>query len=391
MSAVTPDNTALTIQEGYRVIALEPATTSAALRLGLVWKENPDPLGGLLISLGETADASIYLGCVTDAAGQVGEWLEIWVQNLENLEKRFPAHFPLFCNQVLDRQWMERAERWSAAAPESFIITGWEREHPLPLFLNFSLDSTVHPRETTGEPWRLATDDAALQAAGLPPFSTSLARYLTAGGPNPRFIPMTEGAPENAQTADLKTALRNLIPLNPAGGLLMVRTLASLELADWFHILSGGTWRGIEHGKKPFRLSGVYRTLQNEDAMRQGAGHFLLAGQGRAGRMLETFHLKLQTLRASLALVRDWVAREQRPFLNLRAESFRVRLGETDTRLPFLWNSETTLAVPGEAIALPVETTDARFFAPPKTGHIGLSAQRPARRCAERVSSACAR
>jgi len=348
--------------------ALEPAAPSAALRLGLVCKENPDPIGGLLISLGETGDASIYLGCVTDAAGRVREWLEVWVQNLENLEKRFPAHVPIFCNQLLDRQWMERAERWTSAAPEFFVVTGWERQHPLPLFLNFSLDSTVHPRDSTEEPWRLATDDAALEAAGLPPYSTSLTRYLTAGGPNPRFIPVTAGAPENAQTVDLKAALRNLIPLNPAGGLLMVRTLAALELGEWLHILSGGAWRGIEHGKKPFRLRGVYRTLQNEDAMRQGAGHFLLAPQGRPGRMLETFHLKLQTLRASLALVRDWVAREQRPFMNLRADSFRVRLGETDTRLPFLWNSETTLAIPGEAIALPVETTDVRFFAPPNLG-----------------------
>ena len=73
--------------------------------------------------------------------------------------------------------------------------------------------------------------------------------------------------------------------------------------------------------------------------------------------MLETFHLKLQTICATLALVRDWVAREQLPFLNLRSESFRVRLGETDAQLPFLWNSSTTLAFTGEAIALPVETT----------------------------------
>jgi len=30
--------------------------------------------------------------------------------------------------------------------------------------------------------------------------------------------------------------------------------------------------------------------------------------------MLETFHLKLQTLRAAMALVRDWVARNNFPF-----------------------------------------------------------------------------
>ncbi|HSH93604.1 MAG TPA: hypothetical protein VK968_05630, partial [Roseimicrobium sp.] len=381
MNAVSPDTTSLTIQEGYRVVALEPAATSAALRLGLVWKENPDPIGGMLISLGETADASIYLGCVTDAAGQIREWLEVWVQNLENLEKRFPSHIPIFSNQVLDQQWADRAERWRAADPESFIVTGWEREHPLPLYLSFSLNAntTVHPGDTPGEPWRLATDDAALAAAGLPPFSASLVRYLTTGGATPRFIPLTNGAPENEHTTDAKSALRNLVPVNPAGGLLMVRRLAALELGEWMHILSGGAWRGIEHGRKPFRLRGIYRTLQNEDAIRQGSGHFLLAPQGRPGRMLEAFHLKLQTLRAALVLVRDWVAREQRPFLNLRAESFRVQLGETDGQLPYLWNSETTLAIPGEAIALPVESTELRCFAPPNTGDASIYQPRASR------------
>ena len=376
MYAVTPNAMPLAIQEGYRVIALEPDAAASSLRLCFLLKDSPDPVGGLLVSLGETADASIYLGCVTDAAGQVREWVEIWMQNLENLERRFPAHVPIFCNELLDRQWTERAERWRTAHPESFVVTGWESQHPLPLFLNLSLDATLQPRDAqTGEPWRLATDDAALQAAGLPPFSTSLVRYLTAGGATPRFVPVTPGAPESPQTTDLKTALGNLIPLNPGGGLLMVRSFASLALADWFSVLSGAAWRGIEHGKKPFRLHGVYRTLQNADAMRQGSGHFLLASQGRAGRLLETFHLKLLTLRSAVNLAREWVAREQLPFLNLRAESFRVRLGETDTQLPFLWNSVTTLALPGEAVALPVETTDARYFAPPETG--GASVYRP--------------
>jgi hypothetical protein len=369
MSAVTPNAMPLTIQEGYRAIVLEPNDAASTLRLCLVLKDSPDPAGGLLVSLGETADASVYLGCITDAVGQVREWVEIWMQNLENLEKRFPAHVPIFCNALLDRQWTERAERWRAATPEAFLATGWEHQHPLPLFLNLSLESAVHPHDSlTSEPWRLATDDEALKSAGLPPYSTSLVRYLTSGGAAPRFIPISQGAPQNAQTTDVKSALGNLIPVNPSGGMLMVRTLAALELADWLNILSGGAWRGLEHGRKPFRLNGVYRTLQNEDAMRQGAGHFLLAAQGRAGRLLETFHLKLQTLRSMFALAREWVAREQLPFLNLRAESFRVRLGETDTQLPFLWNSVTTLAFPGEAVALPVETTEARYFAPPETG-----------------------
>src|SRR3954467_13759501 len=127
MHAVTQTATPLTIQEGYRMVALEPDSTAAALQLCLVLKTSPDPIGGPLVSLGETADASIFLGCVTDVAGQVHEWVEVWMQNLENLETRFPAQAPNFCNALLDQQWAQRAERWYATTPESFIVTGREK------------------------------------------------------------------------------------------------------------------------------------------------------------------------------------------------------------------------------------------------------------------------
>ena len=45
-----------------------------------------------------------------------------------------------------------------------------------------------------------------------------LGRYLTAGGETPRFVPISKGAPESAQTTDQKSALGNLIPINPSGG-----------------------------------------------------------------------------------------------------------------------------------------------------------------------------
>ena len=67
------------------------------------------------------------------------------MQNLDNLEQRFPAHVSIFCNELMDRQWVQRAERWWAATPDSFIITGWEQQHPLPLFLTALLLITSVP------------------------------------------------------------------------------------------------------------------------------------------------------------------------------------------------------------------------------------------------------
>src|SRR5687768_11805093 len=56
MHAVTQDAPAPAIQAGYRAIAVEPEAGASALRLCLVLKDSPDPVGGLLITLGDVAD-----------------------------------------------------------------------------------------------------------------------------------------------------------------------------------------------------------------------------------------------------------------------------------------------------------------------------------------------
>jgi hypothetical protein len=58
------------------------------------------------------------------------------------------------------------------------------------------------------------------------------------------------------------------------------------------------------------------------------------------------------------------VQQQQLPFLNLSAESFRVKLNSTGAGLPFLWTAQTFLARPSQAFALPVETSDFRYFIP---------------------------
>src|SRR4029434_1647534 len=50
----------------------------------------------------------------------------------------------------------------------------------------------------------------------------------------------------------------------------------------------------------------------------------------------------------------------------------QVSLGDSDPALPFLWNFRTLLAFPGEAVALAIEDTDARYFVPARFGEASI-------------------
>ena len=372
-SAVNPD--AGSLDAGYRVLPLPAELSSASLRIGLVVRDAPDAIGGPFVLLRDLADASIYLGAVTDAAGRVREWLEIWAQNIDRISSSFPAYRQFASNQALDERWRQRAEELRNLEPAAFISTGWESTSPAPIFYDAKRRELLSPTDAaSGAAWALCCDDAVLAAKGLPAYAVSLSRYLHRPGADTPFVPVTSDAPENDATQSLATAFPRLLPFHP-GARLLVRTFAPIGYEDWVDVLSGAPWPGLEHGREALKLGGGYRTLQDATTMQFGGGHLFLGNRGLAGRLAETFHLKLHALTAAFRLVRAAVQGSRLPLLNLSSASFRVRLAETDAALPFLWNFQTTLAVPGEAIALPVETTSARYFIPAKYG--GTSVYRP--------------
>ena len=76
----------------YRAVPLYRRDKTAPLRLCVVVQDNAEAVGGPFILLRDLADASVYLGCIIDAGLTVREWIEIWVQNLENFSASFPAY-----------------------------------------------------------------------------------------------------------------------------------------------------------------------------------------------------------------------------------------------------------------------------------------------------------
>jgi hypothetical protein len=335
------------------------------IRLCVLARETADAAAGHLVLLRDLPDAMVYLGCLTDAAGNHRDWIEIWVQNMDGLESSLPAMREAFSNHNLDARWAAVTRSFPTTAPGNLIETGWETKHPLPSFLDLARLGPVHPGPPENR-WELCRDDAALEAAGLPAYSTSLFRYLYQPSVKESgFIPVVAGAPTNAATRPLGDALQTApgsVPINPQGGLLMVRQYSPLSYEDYVDLLGGKAWKGLEHGKGTLNFEGVYRSLGDWTHLQQSGAHLFLGTKGLAGRFVESFHLKLQLFFEALGSVRALVEKQQLPFLNLSADSFRVGLKEVGARLPFLWTARCELVKPSEAFALPVETSDLRYF-----------------------------
>src|SRR6266850_2580192 len=164
------------------------------------------------------------------------------------------------------------------------------------VYLGCLSDAGGHPRGWV-EIWVQNADGLE---AGLPAYGTSLFRYLyRPAAKDGIFVPVTTGAPTNPATRPLAEALKDSaahIPLNPQGGLLMAQSFSPLGYEDYVDLLGGKAWKGIEHGKRLINFNGVYRRLDDWSQMQQSGSHLFLGGQGRAGRFVEAFHLKLQLL-----------------------------------------------------------------------------------------------
>lgn len=361
------------LPKGCRATPLNPDDRGSPLRAALVVQNDPATGSGPFIRLRDMTCGTVFLGCIEDAGGRVLRWLEVWVQHAENLDVTRQGYKEALCNHLLDERWKGIAHDFAKLDPEAFIQTGWEEVAPRPLFFDRESGDLFHPgNDESGANWELCTDDARLVAEGLPPYSTTLVRYLVASeGERDRFVPISAGAPDTERTTTLSEILTGAVPFNP-GGLMMLRILAPLGLEEWLDILSGSPWDGIPGGRRPVALGGVYGTLSDAGEMRHGLGHLLLGARGLGGRLLEAYHLKMQSIASAFRLVKKAVETVQLPMLNIRAESFNVRLRSLDSGLPILWAGQTTLAVPGDAVALPVETTEARYFVPSDFGETSI-------------------
>jgi hypothetical protein len=374
--------------KGYRGMPLRAEDRDAPIAICLLVRTDPSGSPPVIL-LRETMDASIYLGCIVDRAAHPKAWIEIWVQNLDRVAFSFRAQLEALTNSILDRRWIDRVAMFRTLKRGAIIETGAEFKHPPPAFIDGKEGTIVNPVEPeTCRPYVICADEKALELAGLPSYASSLHRYLWTGpeAEKPAFVAVTSGAPLPPGVKPATDLFKGLYPVNAGGGLLMVRPLAPLGLTEFADILAGKTWSGFQSGKEAVRLGGAYAKLEDPEEIFCRGGHLFSGRAGKAGRLLEVFHLKLNLILQALEETRGAIRFQQLPFLMLGAESFRVQLFEIGTGLPLFWSAQVDLAESNCALALSVGDSDARYFIPPELP--GASIYRPqTRSLAERGSA----
>ena len=352
---------------GYRLVSLRAEDRDAPLAISLFVRADGSSGASPFILLRETMDSSIYLGCIVDRAGHPKASVEIWVQNVDRVASSFQARLEQLTNALLDRRWSERAAMFRMLKRGTIIETGTEFSHPPPSLVDDNEGALVHPVEpVTGRPFILCEDEKALELAGLPSYASSLHRYLWNGAEveEPVFLAVTSDAPLPAGVRTATEQFKGYYLFNPGGGFLLVRPLAPLALVEFADLLSGKLWPGIISGKETIHLSSPYSELADAEAILYRGTHLFSGRAGRAGRLLETFHLKLNLVLQTLEETRAAIRFQQLPFLVLGADSFRVQLFELGTGLPLFWSGKVDLAESSCAIALSVGGDAARYFIP---------------------------
>src|SRR5258706_5853788 len=356
------------IPDGYGVIGVSAEQKASPLKIGVIVKKQADPVAGHLVMLRDLLDAQVYLGCVSDASGRVQQWVEIWVQSTNGLAGSLPASRETLSNAVLDDRWQRLFRAFERLDPATIIRGGWETAHPRPVFMDVAKSEPMHPE------WILCEDDGALSKKGLPPYSTSIHRYLGKKDGGDVFVPVSSEAPTNDNTkpmTEITGGKKELVAFNAGGGLMLVRMYSPLTYEAFVDFVGGGISEGIAHGKSALHLRNDAPTGNGEGSLTSDGGLYL-GKHGKSGRLLETLHLKMRALADAVDTLRTIVKEHQRPLLSVSSDSFQARLAEGGSGLPTLWTAKIALVDPGDAVELPIEGSDARYFVPGRAAQASI-------------------
>ncbi len=336
------------------------------MRLCLVIRVKSDPISGWFLPLRETFDARVFLGCLTDQRGGVLQWVEIAVQNPDSARDGPESLRQYWNNHLLDQRWQANCRAVHSGAADSVITGSWETEPPIPLFFDVgSRQLRVFIDADSRQTWILCRDDQLLAANKLPPYSTSLFRYLyiaPADG-QPLFLAVQDDAPQtqNVQALRDAAAANGLLPWNAGGYLLHVRKFSGLSVEAFLDVLGGAKYEGLPAGKMPADFDRIGEVLR-ETGEKAASGTVFLGRHGRRGRVVESLHLKLKFLADAVQQVQVMIRSLQRPILNLQCSSFQINLADPAVALPFLWTAQVRLIDSGDAAKVEFSDAHAAVF-----------------------------
>lgn len=347
------------LPEGFAAVPLIPGE-AGAMRVCVLVRTKMDPGEGWTVSLGIEPDARIVLGALIDAAGVVHDWLRIAIQDTALLAGTPAAAAGEITNDALDTRWARLCDAVDGGAAGPLWKTGYERTAAPP--------GAIDPAEGTHTPltdpdsaqhFTLCTDDSVLRDAGLPPYTSTLHRYLSiaANGTQGPFVPITPNAPANDKTTMAGDLIDEKVALNAHAGRVMVSRLAPWSYEQFIDALSGGVVRPVRNGRRPLELGvEIDPTLADEqsDTSIAGDGWLFQGHHGRWGRIIETLHLKVRLFAEAVTEVHRTVLRTKRPILTLDADKLGVFLPESGPGMPGLWASRAALTTPGHAVGVSV-------------------------------------
>ncbi len=366
------------LPDGFAAVPVAGDASGGPIRVCVLFSREPDPVGGHFVLLRDNLDAKVYLGCILDAGNQVQQWVEIFVQTVGDSSGKTATYREAVTNTILDERWRAFCDAATVLQADGIVRTGWETKHPPPVFVNTQTGEGVVPKDASGRSWGLCEDDALLEQHGLPPYRSSLARYLFSQSEGRTlFVPVTPDSPRNEHTItrrEIPGCGDECIAMNPEGGLLMVRAFYPFDFEEFVDILGGATWDGLGHGRELLDPTDADAGCRLSD--RNALGRLFLAADGTGGRLLESLHLKLGLLLQAFEAVRGLAREQRRPLLNLTADSLRVRVPPASSALPFLWSAHVSLTDPGDAAILPVETSDSTYYF--RARETGVTIYRPA-------------
>jgi hypothetical protein len=304
----------------------------------------------------------------------VREWLQIWIQDLEEFIAIGSGFEDQVSSDQLDRRWHQY---WRAVKDTAgFAVVLEVPENQLrPLYLDAQKWRIVSPLAPQGTSWILCRDDKSLGAAGLPKYSESTWRYLTTTGsrPDPQcFVAVDRNAPVKAGVTSKSADLGfnpAWLPVSPQGGQLSARVHPPLGFEDYVDLLNGATLGQIGSRKSECEAAILRSTLAIED--QDGRRHGLLLSDNNA---VELFYLKLRLFLEASRTLFIYLRELQCPLLNLDPASFGIFPG-ANAKLPWPWTTTCELTRPGRAIPFAVPyTSEVRFVS---SGNSGATAYCP--------------
>lgn len=318
------------------------------------------------IVLRQLNECQVLLGCVIDAATTIHEVIEIWVQRLVGSGGILASVRTGVDNHSFDRRWTRFAAAWKQFLPQDVIALANEIG---PLWIDSITFRPWKPVTAEQVPYRLCTDETLLSEAKLPPYSTTLNRFLVAGtSGSASFIRLDDAPAEpDAAVAFAKTfPSPSLLPINPEGTPVLIRKYHAHSLENWANFLTGVSFEE-SLGRDPSPLS-TGRPLPADTKSESKSDErpfWMFPGQsGSASRIVESLFLRLTLLHQAVDAVRTHVKSTQSPMLSITASSFRIQTADAPSPLPVLWTGCLKLVDPGDAAEVKVPGVESRYFLP---------------------------